>query len=276
MKKINTVFELKNIAKEIRREILAMSYRAQCAHTGGSLSCVEILTALYFRVMRIDPQNPEDENRDRLVFSKAHDVKALYAALALRGFFNKKILERYETDDGLLAGHAIRGSVPGIEISAGSLGHGLPIAVGIALAGKLKKSSFRTFAVLSDGECEEGSTWEAILFAAHHKLDHLIAIIDYNKLQAFGRPEEILNLEPFNEKWRDFGWETKEVNGHDSDALVSILSKLPFKKNKPSVVIAHTIKGFGGVAKYVDQIASQYKPPTKEEYEEALKALEKI
>lgn len=267
------VQSLKITARNIRKAVLDMSFRAQSAHSGGALSCVEILTVLYFRIMHVDPKKPEADNRDRLVFSKAHDAKALYAALAELGYFDKKILEGYEQNNGLLAGHSIRHCVPGVEISAGSLGHGLPMAVGMALAAKLDKKKHRVFAVLSDGECDEGATWEAALFAGQHQLDNLTVIIDYNKLQAYGRTKDVLDLEPFAQKWTAFGWRVKEADGHNMVDLIDSLSILPFEKGKPSVLIAHTIKGFGGVAKYVDQVASQYKPPTEEEYNEAVKKL---
>lgn len=268
--------DLKAIAKEVRKDIMKMSFDAKSAHTGGALSCVEILVALYFEIMSVFPKDSENDKRDRLVFSKAHDAKALYAVLAERGFFDKKILEGYEQDGGLLPGHATRHCVPGVEVSAGALGHGLSMAAGMAYAGKIGKKNFRVFTILSDGECDEGSTWEAILFAGHHKLDNLIAIVDYNKLQGFGFTKDILDLEPFASKWKSFQWEVEEVNGHDFKALIMILEKLPFKEGKPSVVIAHTVKGLGGVPKHINQISSQYKPPTEEELKELLRESDDI
>lgn len=256
---------LVKLANDIRKDILRMTYRAQSAHVGGALSCVELLVALYFETMRVNPKDPLDSKRDRFVFSKAHDAKALYAVLAHRGFFDKKILEGYELDDGLLPGHSTRHCVPGVEVSAGALGHGLSMAAGVAFAGNLDKKSWRVFAVLSDGECDEGSTWEAALFAGHHGLDNLIAIVDYNKLQGYGFTKDVLNLEPFAAKWRSFGWEVQEINGHEFPEIIATLGRIPFVKAKPSVVIAHTIKGFGGVPIHVNQISSQYKPPTKDE-----------
>lgn len=261
---------LLKIANDVRKDILRMSHRAQSAHTGGALSCVEILVALYFQIMKVFPQDPEDPNRDRLIFSKAHDAKALYAVLAHRGFFDKKILEGYELDDGLLPGHSTRHCVPGVEVSAGALGHGLSMAAGVAFAGNLDKKAWRVFAVLSDGECDEGSTWEAALFAGHHKLDNLIVIIDYNKLQGYGFTKDVLNLEPFAAKWRSFGWEVQEINGHEFPEIIAALGRIPFAKGKPSVVIAHTIKGFGGVPIHVNKISSQYKPPTEAEVRKIL------
>jgi len=264
---------LKIKAKQVRKDIIEMSFRAKSAHTGGALSCVEILVSLYFEIMNVDPQNPYDKNRDRLVFSKAHDAKALYAVLAERGFFDKKLLDGYESNNGKLPGHSTRHCVPGVEVSAGSLGHGLSMAVGMAYAGKIDNKKHKVFCVISDGECDEGSTWEGILFAGHHKLENLVAIVDYNKLQGFGYTKDILNLEPFSQKWESFGWEKVELNGHNFNELIEAFKKLPIKKNKPTVIIAHTIKGLGGVPIYVNKVSSQYKPPTQEEAEEVIRRL---
>lgn len=261
---------LSQTARNVRRLVLEMAYNARSAHTGGSLSVVEILTALYFSVMRVFPGNPKNDKRDRLVFSKAHDCKALFAALAERGYFPKEHLRLYEQDGGL-PGHATRTALPGVEISAGSLGHGLSIATGMALAAKMDGKGHRIFAVLSDGECDEGSTWEAVLFAGHHKLDNLIAIVDYNKIQSYGRTKDVLDLEPFADKWKAFGWVVREADGHDVAAIVTALSSLPYVSGKPSVLIAHTVKGFGGPAQHVNQISSHYKPPTEAEFEELLR-----
>lgn len=263
---------LQKHANSVRRSVMEMAYNAESAHTGGSLSCVDILTVLYFSIMKINPQKPQDPKRDRFVFSKAHDCKALYAVLAERGYFDKKTLTTYETDGGL-PGHSTKQVVPGIEVSAGSLGHGLSIATGMAYAIKKDNKLSQVFVMLSDGECDEGSTWEAILFAGHHNLDNMIAIIDYNKIQSFGRTKDVLDLEPFRQKWEAFGWEVKEADGHNIGKIISTLGKLPFQKNKPSVLIAHTIKGYKGVKKHIDQVSSHYKPPTKEEYKEVIKNL---
>lgn len=267
---------LASIAKRVRKSIIQMSLRAKSAHIGGALSCVEILVALYFKIMNVIPEDPYNSLRDRLIFSKAHDAKALYATLAERGFFDKKILERYELDGGLLPGHATRHCVPGVEVSAGALGHGLSMAAGMAYIGKKDKKSFRVFTILSDGECNGGSTWEAILFAGHHKLDNLVAIVDYNKLQGFGFTKDILELEPFSDKWKSFGWDVREVDGHNFDEIIKTLKQIPFTVKKPSVIIAHTIKGFGGVAAHVNQVSSQYKSPSEEEAHEAIKNLDNI
>ncbi|OGG29144.1 hypothetical protein A3A63_02110 [Candidatus Gottesmanbacteria bacterium RIFCSPLOWO2_01_FULL_46_9] len=279
-KKLN---ELLTKAKAVRRDILSMSYRAKSAHSGGAYSCVEILVALYFDVMRVNAAQAQDPKRDRLIFSKAHDAKALYAVLAERGFFDTKILEKYESDDGILPGHSTRHCVPGIEASAGALGHGLSMAVGMAYAQKIRNSKFeirnlrnpRVFAVLSDGECDEGSTWEAVLFAGHHQLDNLTVVVDYNKLQGYGFTKDILNLEPFADKWNAFGWSPVEVDGHDFKELTRTLSSVPLKKGRPTVVIAHTIKGQGGPKQHVGKVSSQYKPPTDDEYKETMNQLTK-
>jgi len=262
---------LTKIASNVRKDILEMSYKAQSAHTGGALSCVEILVALYFRVMKVFPNDPYSDKRDRLIFSKAHDAKALYAVLAERGYFDKELLNGYEMTGGKLPGHSTRHCVPGVEVSAGSLGHGLPIAAGIAYAGKLDNKDHKVFAVLSDGECDEGTTWEAALFAGTHGLDNLIVVVDYNKLQGFGYTKDVMDLEPFDKKWESFNWGVRVVkNGHSFEELIKNMNSAPFQKGKPSLIIAHTIKGLGGVAKHINMVSSQYKPPTKEDVEEVI------
>jgi len=264
---------LNKSAKEVRKNIIQMSTRAKSAHTGGALSCVEILVSLYFDVMRVYPEDPYNDKRDRLIFSKAHDCKALYAVLAERGFFDKKILEGYELNGGRLPGHSTRKCVPGVEVSAGSLGHGLSMATGMAYVGKIDNKIHRVFCILSDGECDEGSTWEAIMFAGHHKLDNLVTVVDYNKLQGFDYTKDVLDLEPFSQKWKSFGWEAIEADGHDFGELIKTFKKVPIKKNKPTVVIAHTIKGLGGVPIHVNKVSSQYIPPSKKEAEEVIRRL---
>lgn len=265
------IIRLQNIALSVRKDILKMSTIAQSAHSGGALSCVEILVALYFDVAKTYPKNPSSPNRDRIVFSKAHDAKALYSVLAHRGFFSKKVLDTYEQNGSILAGHSTKGVVPGVDASTGSLGHGLSIASGMALGLLMKRNKARVFVVLSDGECDEGSTWEAALFASHHKLSNLTIIIDYNKLQGFGFTKNVLNLEPFEVKWRAFGFETSHVDGHDFRLLSTQLKNI--KSNQPKVIIAHTTKGLGGISKYENTVDSQYKSPTIEEYNEWLKKL---
>lgn len=260
------------ISKEIRKTILKMMYESRAAHIGSCLSCVDILTVLYFKTLRVDPKKPLIESRDRFLLSKGHAVAVLYAVLAKRGFFLEEILNTYYRDGSRLPGHSTLGTVPGIEVSTGSLGHGLSIGAGLALAAKKDGKDCRVFVLMSDGECEAGSVWEAALFSSHHKLDNLIGIVDHNKLQAFGRVEDILNLKPLGEKWRSFGWAVKEVDGHNLPEIERAFSKIPFEKGKPSLVIAHTIKG-KGVSFMENNFEWHFKNLDKEKYEQALKEL---
>jgi transketolase len=261
------------ISKEIRKKVLKMIYDSQTAHLGSCLSCVDILTVLYFKILSIDPKKPTAKDRDRFLLSKGHAAAALYATLTQRGFFSEKILDNYCQDGGKLPGHSTRNCVPGVEVSTGSLGHGLSMGAGMALAAKKDRKKYRVFVLMSDGECQEGSVWEAALFSSHHQLDNLIGIIDYNKLQAFGRTNEIMNLEPLKEKWESFGWSVKEVDGHNFSELEKRLSKIPFEKEKPSLLICHTIKG-KGVSFLENKLESHYKNLNFKEYQEALKELE--
>jgi transketolase len=261
------------LAREIRKDILEMIYRTKSPHIGSSFSMVELLVALYFKILRVNPKNPEDPNRDRFLLSKGHGVPALYPVLAERGFIKKEILEDFARDGGTLEQHPTRNLSQGIEITSGSLGHGLSIGVGMALAGKYDKEDYRIFTFLSDGELEEGSSWEAIMFASHHQLDNLIAIVDYNKLQAMGKVSEIINLEPLSERWQSFGWEVREIDGHNFEEIFSTLEILPFKKGKPSCLIAHTIKG-KGVSFMEGDPRWHDKYPDEEEYKKALAELQ--
>ena len=192
-----------------------MIHRAKSSHLGSAYSMADLLAVLYSRILRIDPQKPDAADRDRFVLSKGHACAALYAVLAEQGFFPKEWLQHFYQDGARLAGHATHVGVPGVEVSTGSLGHGLPLACGMALAGKRDRQAYRVFTMLSDGECDEGSTWEAALFAPHHQLDNLIAIIDYNQIQSLGTVKEVLDLEPFADKWKAFGWAVREIDGHD-------------------------------------------------------------
>jgi len=264
--------DYENLSKEIRKKILKMKYESQEGHIGSALSCTDILTVLYSKILNIDPENTFDENRDRFILSKGHAVATLYAVLAERGFFQEKILDEYCKNGSKLAGHSTKGSVPGVEVSTGALGHGLPMGEGIALAGKNDDKNYKVFVLMSDGECDEGTTWEAALFSAHHKLDNLVVIIDYNKWQAFGRTSEVLNLEPFAKKWEDFGWSVKEIDGHNFSEIERVLLSIPFEKGKPNVIIANTIKG-KGVSFLEDKLESHYKHLTKEDYDNSLKEL---
>ncbi len=262
----------REIAKDIRRRIVYMHFQSGSSHIGSALSSVEILVSLYFNILRLNVQNENYRMRDRFILSKGHACSALYAVLAKKGFCPEKYLAEYCIDGGRLPGHVTKNCIPGIEVSTGSLGHGLSIGAGIAVAGKFDKLNYRGVVLLSDGECNEGSIWEAALFAGHHKLDNLVAIIDYNKIQALGRTKEILDLEPFRDKWSAFGWQVREVDGHDCDKIIQVFKKIPFKKDRPSLLIAHTIKG-KGISFMEDQVKWHYKSPSKEELKIALAEL---
>lgn len=232
-------------SKEYRKEILKIIECARRGHIGSALSIVEILRVLYEDTLSVRPKEPSWPDRDRFILSKGHGCLALYAMLAEKGFFPKDTLKTFCQFDSILGGHPDAGKIPGVEASTGSLGHGLPIGAGISLSAKLDKKAFRTFVLMGDGECNEGSVWEAAMFAAKHKLDNLTGIVDYNKMQCFGNTCEVLDLEPFADKWRSFGFEVREVDGHDVAALRKELSGVPFKKGKPSLLVCHTLKGKG-------------------------------
>ena len=260
------------IAREIRKKLLSAVYRSKSSHIGSSLSIVEILVALYFKYLRVSPGKPEDENRDRFILSKGHSCPALYATLACRGFFGHDVLSGFAVNGGTLEQHPNRDTRRGIEVSTGSLGHGLPVGVGMALAAKYDKLDYRVFVLLGDGEMNEGSVWEAMMLASHHNLDNLIAIVDYNKIQALGRTSEVLNLEPLADKWRSFGWSTEEVDGHDLRQIMNALEGIPFERGKPSVIVAHTVKG-KGVSFMEDKLLWHYKILDQGEYAQALQEL---
>jgi transketolase len=261
------------LALQIRKRALHMTHRANASHIGSSFSMTDLLAVLYSGILRVDPARPDWPDRDRFILSKGHAAAGLYAALAERGFFPLERLDTFCADDSLLAGHSTHCGVPGVEVSTGSLGHGLSIACGIAIAGKRDRRDYRVFAMLSDGECDEGSIWEAVLFAPHHQLDNLVAIVDYNKIQSFGRVEEVLDLEPLADKWRAFGWSAREIDGHDLDQIHETLSAVPFDTGRPSVVIAHTVKG-KGVSFMEDRLLWHYKSVSPEQLAQALAELE--
>lgn len=260
------------IAREVRRDIINMHFNAEASHVASSLSCVDLLVMLYFFVLKLNFRNYRDADQDRLILSKGHAASALYAVLSKKGFFDKSILKKYCCNGGILPGHATRYCVPGVEVSTGSLGHGLSIGAGMALAGKYDRLRRRVFVLMSDGECDEGSVWESALFAGHHKLDNLVAIIDYNKIQAFGYTKKILNLEPFADKWRSFGFSVREIDGHDFNEMHSAFKSAPFRKNKPSVIIAHTTKG-KGVSFMENKLLWHYKSPGENDLRMALQEL---
>ena len=264
--------EFKDLAAKIRAHALRMVHKANASHIGTSLSMADILAVLYSHVLRVDPARPDWPDRDRFILSKGHGAAIIYAVLAERGFFPVEWLDTYCQDGAKLAGHITAHAMPGVEVSTGSLGHGLPIGCGMALAGKRERRPYRVFVMLSDGELDEGSNWEAILFAPQHQLDNLVAIVDYNKIQSFGTVKEVLELEPLADKWRAFRWAVREIDGHDHQQIESALTSVPFEPGKPSVIIAHTIKG-KGVLFMENQLAWHYKSPNAEQLKQALTEL---
>lgn len=260
-------------ANRIRQQVVRMTHRAKSSHVGSSLSMAEILATLYGGVLRVRPEDPSWPERDRFVLSKGHGCAGLYAALAERGFFPGHWLDDFCTDGGRLAGHATHKTAPGIEFSTGALGHGLGVACGTALAAARRKLPFRVYTLISDGECDEGSIWEAALFGAHHRLDNLVLIVDYNQIQSLGRVSDVLSLEPFGDKWRAFGWAVREVDGHDLGALDAALGSAPFEAGRPSCLVAHTVKG-KGVSFMEDKLLWHYRAPDGRETAAALRELE--
>lgn len=270
MNKISDTFEL---ARRIRIHALKMTSRGGSSHIGAALSIADILAVLYGKVLNVDPRKPRAADRDRFILSKGHAGAAAYATLAECGFFPTEKLETHYQDGSDLSGHVSHKGIPGVEFSTGSLGHGLGVAAGMALAAKLKGESYRCFALLSDGECDEGSNWEAILFAGHHGLSNLVAVIDYNKIQSLAPVSETIALEPFADKWRAFGWDVREVDGHNHAALVDVFANTAGSTEKPAVVIAHTTKG-KGVSFMENQVLWHYRTARGEEFDAAMKELE--
>ncbi|WP_439579726.1 transketolase [Elioraea sp.] len=260
---------LRSIAARLRGRVIEMSHAAQAAHLASALSCCDILAAAYWHALRIDPERPDDPQRDRFILSKGHAAAALYAALAFRGFFDPAELDTYCRDGGRLAEHPPAHGLPGVEAATGSLGHGLPIGTGMALAARINDEAYRVFAVLSDGECNEGSVWEAAMFAAGQRLGNLCVVVDYNKWQATARSNETLALAPLRDKWAAFGWDAHEVDGHDVADLARRLAAIPARgEGTPVALIAHTVKG-KGVSFMEDDNNWHYRAPTAEEVRKA-------
>jgi transketolase len=264
--------DTRELARRIRTHALRMTSIGGGAHIGAIYSCADILAVLYGGILQVDSTAPKSPTRDRFVLSKGHAGAGLYAALAERGFLPIEQLLTHYQDGSDLSGH-VSHTVPGVDVSTGSLGHGLSIAAGMAYAAKLKSTAHRTFCLLSDGECDEGSTWEAILFAAHHKLSNLVAIVDYNRIQAMAPMAEVLELAPFAEKWTAFGWAVREIDGHDHPALHNALAAIPFMPGKPSCLIAHTVKG-KGVSFMENTVLWHYRTPLGAQFDAALAELE--
>ena len=264
--------DLQGIARKLRRHVITMISTAGSGHPGGSLSAADIVTALYFRVMRHDPANPHWPDRDRFILSKGHAAPILYAALAECGYFPLEWLTTLRKTGTCLQGHTDSSLTPGVDMSAGSLGQGLSVGIGMALAARLDKKDYRTYVLLGDGECQEGQVWEAAMFAPNYKLDNLTAIVDYNGLQLDGLTRQIMDLEPFVEKWRSFKWEVLQVDGHDMKRVVDALQKAGQVKGKPVVIVARTVKG-KGVSFMENNVDYHGKAPGKSETEIALREL---
>jgi len=259
------------LARNIRAHAVAMVARANASHIGGALSMADLLAVLYGEVLRVRPEDPCWPERDRFILSKGHNCTALYAALALRGFFAVEELKTYGCDGARLMAH-ISHKVPGVEFSTGSLGHGLPYGCGKALAAKRQRHPRRVFVMLSDGELDEGSNWEAILFAPHHHLDNLVAMVDYNKIQSLGPVSEVLELAPLADKFRAFRWAVREIDGHNHDEIRAALDALPWESGRPNCLIAHTVKG-KGVSFMENKLLWHYRSPNAEQLQQALREL---
>ena len=270
-----TVEQLRKLARSVRRRDLQVVHGAKLGHVGGEMSAIDILVTLYFAVLNVDPNRPDDPERDRFILSKGHSAVALYTTLAHRGFIPLEQLDTFAQPLSKLNGHPDRNKVPGVETNTGPLGHGLPVAVGAGIAAKLQDASWRVFVLTGDGELQEGSNWEAAMAAAHYKLDNLTVIVDRNRLQQGDWTEQTMHLEPLADKWRAFGWSVAEVDGHNIAQLLETFARVPFEAGKPNCIIAHTHKG-QGVSLMRDKAAWHHKVPNAEELATALKELEEV
>lgn len=264
--------ELKKIATELRVGVIEAVYRASSGHPGGSLSIAEILTYLYFEEMRVDPKNPRWENRDRLVLSKGHTSPGLYSVLSLKGFFPREELKKFRQADSHLQGHPDMKGTPGVDMTTGSLGLGFSAACGMALAAKVSGAGYRTYAILGDGESEEGQIWEAAMFAAHYKLDNLCAVLDFNGLQIDGAVADVMNPTPLDAKFAAFGWHVISCCAHDFEQLERAFGEARTVKGKPTVIIARSVKG-KGVSFMENQVGWHGSAPNAEQYEQAMREL---
>jgi transketolase len=258
------IAELAAIARCMRGDVVAMSSRAGTPHLGSALSCVDILVAAYWAMLEVDPARPDAADRDRFILSKGHAVSALYSALARRGYFPLDALDGFGRTGSALTEQPTPRCVPGLELATGSLGHGLSVGIGMAYAARLAGQAHRVVVVMSDGECNEGSVWEAAMFAAAQKFDRVVAIVDYNRWQATGRSDEVMALESLREKWAAFGWRACDVDGHDLEVLASTLNRQPDESGRPTAIIAHTVKG-KGVSFMEDDNNWHYRSPNAEE-----------
>jgi transketolase len=265
--------ELEAIARALRFKVIEMSHTAGTPHLGSALSCLDILVAAFWKVVRTNPADPANPLRDRFILSKGHAASALYATLAERGFFPKDWLDSFARHGSPLAEQPSPGCAPGVELATGSLGHGLPVGCGMALAAKIHQRDYRVYVVMSDGECNEGTVWEAALFAPANKLGNLAVVIDYNKWQATGRSNEIMNLPSLHDKWAAFGWDTREIDGNNMAEVVTALQNIPANGDKPVAIIANTIKG-KGISFMEDDNNWHYRIPNQEEVQKARKELQ--
>lgn len=269
---VRHIMDLRRKALEIRKWVIESIYRAGSGHPGGSLSSADIIACLYFSEMRHNPKDPSWQDRDRFVLSKGHTAPALYAALALAGYFNIEELKQLRKIGHFLQGHPCMRKVPGVDMSTGSLGQGLSAAVGMALAGRLDQRDYRVFVLLGDGEVQEGQIWEAANSASHYKLDNLVAILDRNKLQIDGPTEEIMHIEPLAWRWQAFGWNVVEIDGHDIEEILAAFRDITYN-GKPTIIIANTIKG-KGISFMEGTLSFHGKPPSDEQYRLAINELE--
>ena len=270
--KINNIEELEKIAKQIRIDIINEVYYGKSGHPGGSLSCTDILTVLYFNQMNIDPKNPKSEDRDRFVLSKGHCSPALYGTLSERGFFDREKLTTFRGIDSILQGHPDMKKIPGVDMSTGSLGQGLSCANGMAIASKLDRKANRIYCLMGDGEIEEGQVWEAAMSASKYKLDNLCVIVDNNNLQIDGTIEEVMSSYPIDEKFKSFGFHTITINGHDINQIIQAFEEAKTIKGKPTAIIAKTVKG-KGVSFMENAVGWHGKAPNEEEYKKAMAEL---
>ena len=267
-----SIDELKEIAKDIRRKIIDSVYSGQSGHPGGALSCADILTYLYFNEMNIDSTKPNMEDRDRFVFSKGHASSAIYAVLATKKFFPVEELKKFRKIDSYLQGHPDMNKIPGVDMTSGSLGQGLSVANGMALAGRLDNKDYYVYVVLGDGEIEEGQVWEAAMTSAHYKLNKVIAFVDFNGLQIDGEVKEVMNVTPIKEKFEAFGWNAIEIDGHNFEEIQNAIKLAKESIDKPTVIVAHTVKG-KGISFMENQVGWHGKAPNDEEYRLACEEL---
>lgn len=273
MSKLSNRLEPAVLAHRIRRHAVEMTSRGNSSHIGSVLSAADVLAVLYSGILNVRPDDPKWPDRDRFILSKGHAGAGVYAALAETGFFEPARLVEHYQNGSIFSGHVSHKGVPGVEISTGALGHGLGIGTGMAFAAKKAGAAWRTFVMMSDGECDEGSVWEAAMFAAHNKLNNLVAVVDYNKLQSLASVSDTLALEPFADKWSSFGWAVREVDGHDTSALTGAFSEIPWQPTRPSILIAHTTKG-KGISFMEDSVLWHYRNAQGKELEAARRELD--